>query len=246
MKPSVGNKRRSASDKPKRPMTPYNTFFKDQRKAILAQTGGHSGGFATLARTIAARWKAVSPEERFACTVKAAEDRARYKREMMLWLKEKRVQICTSEASSACLQPFGDGSAAGRGGGETCRDPLVFDRCPSSTPRSTSYTMRQEASLRQQRLDAVEIISAPMDVKVSAETERRRLPKTPKMDTRSNRVLPVGQSSNLRRQVMINSHTPNNLRSVFEEVAELDVDLPSTGYGSITLELDDAICLREY
>lgn len=76
--------------KPKRPLTPYNVFFKEQRRLILLQSGGQSGGFAELARKIATRWKAITPEEYEACKKKAAEDKQRYSMEMKEFSLETR------------------------------------------------------------------------------------------------------------------------------------------------------------
>lgn len=69
--------------KPKRPLTAYNIFFKDQRQLILSQ--GDSGGFAALARTIAARWKEITTQEYEAYCQRAAADKIRYVQEMRVW-----------------------------------------------------------------------------------------------------------------------------------------------------------------
>ena len=88
--------------KPKRRLTAYNVFFREQRQKILAdEAAGGSVGFAALARTIATRWKDISPMEHANCVRLAAEDTVRYQKEMEEWSRMKSA----SSAASATHTP---------------------------------------------------------------------------------------------------------------------------------------------
>ena len=49
-------------DRPKRPMSAYNLFFKDERRKMV--DGDKVEGFSNMARTIGAKWKVLDPEVR--------------------------------------------------------------------------------------------------------------------------------------------------------------------------------------
>lgn len=91
---STGTKKTKKVDsgKPKRPLTAYNIFFKEQRQRILAESNGSSGGFAELARNIASRWKKIDPIDHKICCQKAVEDKQRYQQEMMEWMSKAIVK----------------------------------------------------------------------------------------------------------------------------------------------------------
>jgi HMG-box domain len=84
-------------DKPKRPLSAYNIFFKFQRKQILAvmpvrdsgkpRRSHGKMGFADMARAIAGKWKSINPQEKAVYAKLAAEDKRRYKDEMEAWKK---------------------------------------------------------------------------------------------------------------------------------------------------------------
>ena len=74
--------------KPKRALTAYNLFFKDQRQEILEH--GKAGGFAMLAQTIAKRWKAISKDQYEEYAIKARADKSRYEKEMAAWKEAER------------------------------------------------------------------------------------------------------------------------------------------------------------
>lgn len=93
--------RRKDKNKPKRPLSAYNLFFKDMREELLKSLPGNGDepepekpqrgkrrkphgkiGFADLAKTIAAKWKKVEPETLQVYRERADADMERYKKEM--------------------------------------------------------------------------------------------------------------------------------------------------------------------
>jgi hypothetical protein len=84
-------------DKPKRPLSAYNIFFKFQRKRILAVMPVRASGkprrshgkmgFADMARAIAGKWKTITPQEKAVYAELAAVDKRRYIEEMEEWKK---------------------------------------------------------------------------------------------------------------------------------------------------------------
>jgi hypothetical protein len=110
-------------DKPKRPLSAYNLFFQHEREKLLYGTdqsnpqvlgsnpkpeketiketgdkahgrGDGKLGFAALAKDVAAKWKALSPEQKQKFEKEAVKEKERYKRELEEWkhfqLKRKR------------------------------------------------------------------------------------------------------------------------------------------------------------
>ena len=119
---SNGAKKRSwkkPADKPKRPLSAYNLFFKAERARLIS--GGTSSasnddsssgdakrkhrkthgkiGFAALAQNIAGKWKTLSAKDRRPFEQKAAVEKARYRKELEAWQqvqKEKKLNQPTS------------------------------------------------------------------------------------------------------------------------------------------------------
>jgi len=86
-----GAKKKSA-DMPRRPLSAYNYFFRENRNIMLAERdralergeAAEKGTnlFATMGREIAKKWKALTPEHLEKYTQLAHEDMKRYRREM--------------------------------------------------------------------------------------------------------------------------------------------------------------------
>lgn len=105
-------------DKPRRPLSSYNLFFKHERAQILAVTPSkyeddgkprrsHGKiGFASLARSIASKWNNIDPEERKPFDEIAAEDKARYTREMKVWKAEQDLKEKNEKARSIQDSPY--------------------------------------------------------------------------------------------------------------------------------------------
>jgi HMG-box domain len=100
--------RRKPKNRPKRPLSAYNIFFKDERERILSdipgehqkEHGNKKGkrkksphgkiGFESLAKTIGKRWQSLDPARVEHYKSKAAEDMVRYKEEMEIFLVAKQ------------------------------------------------------------------------------------------------------------------------------------------------------------
>ncbi|KAL7567078.1 hypothetical protein ACA910_002802 [Epithemia clementina (nom. ined.)] len=99
MKQTVLVNDNSDGQRPKRPLCAYNIFFQEQRKVLLAnrpvRAGGaprHSHGkmgFAEMAKTIGAMWKALPEDLKVKFQLMAQLDKARYEREMAEWESKK-------------------------------------------------------------------------------------------------------------------------------------------------------------
>ena len=83
-------------EKPKRSLTAYNLFFKDERARLLkilpvkGKTSRKSHGkigFAEMARTVAVNWKKISREEKMAYEYRSELDKKRFEVEYAAWKK---------------------------------------------------------------------------------------------------------------------------------------------------------------
>jgi HMG-box domain len=98
-----GDQQSDNRPKPKRPLSAYNWFFHSERQNILNETPirkegkprrSHGKiGFADLARSIAAKWKGLSKEERIIYDEKATIDKERYLREIEEWKRWQSVAV---------------------------------------------------------------------------------------------------------------------------------------------------------
>lgn len=87
-------------EKPKRMRTAYNIFFHHHRQLLLEALPNREKkprnshgkiGFTNLARTIAARWRAITAEEKAHYQDLSNRDRARYVQEMKLWKEQQKL-----------------------------------------------------------------------------------------------------------------------------------------------------------
>lgn len=210
----------TAGKKPKRSLTAYNIFFKEQRQRILLECGGTSGGFANLARTIAARWKTISSEEHEECCRKAAVDKSRYQREMAVWLAKQGSNNST-ELSPAGMETLLEEFAA------TVVDRDAFSIASySSDPTSSS-----EASRKYMEQTSKKLFNR-MDHKtgtLSAQTggtfasyrqevgESQRNKRHRQIGGTATYSPTIPQNLEWRNRICSNSLPPAALRSIFDE-----------------------------
>lgn len=110
-KRSYHYRNKKPSGMPKRPLSAYNYFFREQRPVVLAnlerkrasgedagalEEGKSSNLFATMGKTIAQAWRDVTPEEKEKYKAMAAEDMKRYREEM-----DKYHKAAASKAPTA-------------------------------------------------------------------------------------------------------------------------------------------------
>jgi len=113
-------------DRPKRSLSAYNLFFQAERKRLLqtlpdCRSQGKKKprkshgklGFADMARTISARWKSITPQEKAPYDELAKVDTMRYKRQMALW-KEHQCKTFRNKnnAITQSSSKFAQGGAA--------------------------------------------------------------------------------------------------------------------------------------
>ena len=89
-------------EKPKRPLSAYNLFFKDERQKLLAtrpvrpegvpRRGHGKMGFAEMARAIGSKWKGLDAAMRHDYDIMAQREKAMYKRKLTEWRSVVNIQ----------------------------------------------------------------------------------------------------------------------------------------------------------
>lgn len=96
-------------DKPKRPLSAYNLFFRHEREQILRSTAKPSYkprrshgkiGFAALARSVAEKWKSLDEKTRSVFEAKAAVEKERYDKEVDAWNRSRIAKMTSSAQKS--------------------------------------------------------------------------------------------------------------------------------------------------
>ena len=72
-------------DMPKRPLSAYNLFFRQERQRLIDAGDGKLGGFAGLSRKVSAKWKKLDAAAKQPFALLAKDDQIRYKREIKQW-----------------------------------------------------------------------------------------------------------------------------------------------------------------
>ena len=94
------NKPEKVPEKPKRFLTAYNFFFKDERARLLkilpvkhktSRKAHGKIGFAEMARTVAANWKKISPEQKMEYEYRSELDKERFAVEHAAWKNAKQL-----------------------------------------------------------------------------------------------------------------------------------------------------------
>ena len=117
------SKKQSKKDKIQRALSAYNIFFRTERQKILDNTPApeykprrsHGKmGFAEMARTIAGRWKAITPEEKMHFEHLSALDAERYERDVAAAKKaeEAKKEAAAKEALLVATKDVSDAQPA--------------------------------------------------------------------------------------------------------------------------------------
>eukprot|EP00522_Entomoneis_paludosa_P010688 CAMPEP_0172453294 /NCGR_PEP_ID=MMETSP1065-20121228/10685_1 /TAXON_ID=265537 /ORGANISM="Amphiprora paludosa, Strain CCMP125" /LENGTH=545 /DNA_ID=CAMNT_0013205473 /DNA_START=84 /DNA_END=1721 /DNA_ORIENTATION=+ len=148
------------SDMPKRPLSAYNLFFKDERERIRSARGMQSSptnapggasqstnvtpkggglGFAKLAKTIAARWKDLDAVTKGPYEKQAAVDKARYDKAVAIWREKERAKKDESNQSKRS-------ATANLVRASSAPDPILTPRRVLEKPESSVDTGQSNGS----------------------------------------------------------------------------------------------------
>ena len=108
--------KRKAKDKPSRPLSAYNFFFREERARIMAETSATAcavqeqksdpvGLFVAVGKEVAARWKLIPKEEKDRYMRMADGDMERYQQAMSQYRLREAQQKEASEAYKAASTP---------------------------------------------------------------------------------------------------------------------------------------------
>jgi HMG (high mobility group) box len=90
---------------PKRPLSAYNLFFRDERQRLLDASTNRKLGFAMLAKTVASRWKTLDDTARIAYNTTAAIEKNLYNAAVKVWRIEKKRQQQQQKAEAEQVGP---------------------------------------------------------------------------------------------------------------------------------------------
>ena len=147
-KVSKKKKWKKPKDKPKRPLSAYNIFFRQERGNLLYTDPLDSRkrvkiGFSALAKNIAAKWKQLEPEYRRIYEVQAEIEQLRYKSEVDEW---KRNQEGGSSLPLTNPRKPKTEEADGRGGPSTV---FVSNDCKGLPVEMASQQQSRNALVNQ-------------------------------------------------------------------------------------------------
>jgi len=88
--------------KPKRPLSAYNLYFRDQRRSLLSEiTGSGKVGFEDMAKMISAKWRSIDEETKAKYQAIADKEKARFQIDKEAYRKAMQQQL---EASRQDLE----------------------------------------------------------------------------------------------------------------------------------------------
>mmetsp|Transcript_2623 Transcript_2623/g.5497 ORF Transcript_2623/g.5497 Transcript_2623/m.5497 type:complete len:225 (+) Transcript_2623:4578-5252(+) len=132
--------------KPKRPLSGYNLFFKDQRQMIKTEIAAGNGDdgtsmFSNLARIVGARWNALDGESKKPYEERARVEKIAYRKGVIAWKKQQRLSkkkiAAQHKRSSGALQQTGPRNV-----------PLVpQEMAPPKTEADVSKSLMDQVSL---------------------------------------------------------------------------------------------------
>ena len=85
--------RSNASSKPRRPMTAYNIFYREERIELLRKLNtSPQPDFKDLARYVAKRWKAIEPEQKVYYDQLAMTEKQKYASKLVEWYDRQQEE----------------------------------------------------------------------------------------------------------------------------------------------------------
>uniref|UniRef100_A0A7S3DVI7 HMG box domain-containing protein n=1 Tax=Entomoneis paludosa TaxID=265537 RepID=A0A7S3DVI7_9STRA len=166
---------KSNLDRPKRPLSAYNLYFRDKRQDLLKQRlqedPSRKIGFANMAKTIAAGWNSIDPLSKKHYESLARVEKFSYKKAMTEWKKQernlkkvqkKKNQVASLKASSTTLEAIPSTNVAKNT--EQAED--VTERRVSWTPSCVGSAAIDQLTLiqQQEKLDDASSISFCSDL----------------------------------------------------------------------------------
>mmetsp|Transcript_154 Transcript_154/g.399 ORF Transcript_154/g.399 Transcript_154/m.399 type:complete len:682 (+) Transcript_154:130-2175(+) len=97
------------ADAPKRPLSAYNLYFREERKRCLAETNSKSSperkkyNFEELGKLIGKGWRVLPLKEKQVLEARAEADRERYRNEMVAYRREKRRKLLEEDEDTLIL-----------------------------------------------------------------------------------------------------------------------------------------------
>mmetsp|Transcript_18630 Transcript_18630/g.37669 ORF Transcript_18630/g.37669 Transcript_18630/m.37669 type:complete len:360 (+) Transcript_18630:192-1271(+) len=138
-------KKNAILSKPKRPMSAYNFFFRDERNNILAeaQHGQRPKTFEEIGRIIGKRWREINDDELETYKDMAAKDTARYQEEMKLYYQDELNLMCLGHNTTDIgVKPHADQSNCwpwdGEQGTSGRSENIEGSACSDATKKNTS------------------------------------------------------------------------------------------------------------
>mmetsp|Transcript_32786 Transcript_32786/g.55492 ORF Transcript_32786/g.55492 Transcript_32786/m.55492 type:complete len:470 (-) Transcript_32786:1446-2855(-) len=173
-KTKTGGKKKGVLAKPKRPMSAYNFFFREERANILSEStkkteegeAAEPTSFEDIGRIIGQRWRAIDPDELAKYKEMAKKDSDRYRDEMKSFYNDELTLMClghNNEGAAAAGgnpdqvnvngQPQDAPSAAGAGahqnGGRMMSESQQMSNLLQQQQQQQQQAMMNDLALRQ-------------------------------------------------------------------------------------------------
>jgi len=120
-------RRKQPKDKPKRPLSAYNIFFREERarlmqKGSIKRTANGKIGFESLAKIIGGKWQDLPAKDAKKYKEKAAEDMKRYREEMEVYKKKQKAKTSDGKGDEGDDSDGNKASDSDRDDGEEADD----------------------------------------------------------------------------------------------------------------------------
>jgi HMG (high mobility group) box len=168
----------SIKDRPKRALTAYNLFFREERKKIGEET--FPVAFEQAGKIIGARWKKITPQEKAHYERLAAHEKWRFNMAMGEWSKARMEAKSRDDAAAAAAESTAASAVDATTSvsneadrvGRSCQDAIVLDDdCSTpkdawSSPRSSSsssmqFSLQSLTRMQEEQIQPISIYSTP-------------------------------------------------------------------------------------